>query len=99
VKRGHSGLGLTRASDESAARRLVRGVGKAARVLGPVGAVIGALAGSDPLEAVGTVDRAGGGGNFAKRDYKRKDGSYVKYDTDAKRLRTRPKAPALKGRK
>jgi hypothetical protein len=61
VKRGHSGLGLTRASDESAARRLVRGVGKAARVLGPVGAVVGAIGASDPAEAAGIpVDRAEG---------------------------------------
>ena len=61
VKRGESGLGLTRASDESAARKLVRKVGKAARVLGPAGAVVGALAASDPLEAAGMpVDKAEG---------------------------------------
>lgn len=61
VKQGQVGLGLTKASDESAARRLVRNVGRVARVAGPLGAAVGALAASDPLEAAGMpVDRAEG---------------------------------------
>lgn len=79
VKRGESGLGLTRASDESAARKLVRKVGKAARVLGPAGAVVGALAASDPLEAAGMpVDKAGEpadwmvrAGKMSRKEYNR----------------------------
>lgn len=61
VRQGEVGLGLTKASEESAARRLVRNVGKVARVAGPAGTVLGLLAASDPLEAAGMpVDRAEG---------------------------------------
>lgn len=96
VKQGQVGLGLTRASDESAARRLVRNVGKVARVAGPLGAAVGALAASDPLEAVGMpVDKAGAPDDWQVRTGRVSRKQYEKEIASAKADRDRRRDKAL----
>ena len=96
VRQGEVGLGLTKASEESAARRLARNVGKVARVAGPAGTVLGLLAASDPLEAAGMpVDKAGESDDWQVRTGRVSRKQYDKEIASAKAERDRERGKAL----
>lgn len=112
---GRVGVGLSKASDKSSVKKLLKGAGRLASRLGPVGAAAGALAGSDPLEAA--AGRAGeNDDNFARKKLgpagyakmRREERAYYerKRERALDRIRgvkarpkARPKAPKIKGRK